>query len=155
MCIRDSTQTEADTIDGELVEEATVEGDDSAVEPQAVAVPASQQADTAAVGDDTEFDDADDVLLEDEEDAADQAAKDDSSDIAAAESEVFSAPAVSTVASDAYDYDETYTSPVDLMYPGAVDKAEVAETDSADLEGTANAEPVSAVSYTHLRAHET
>lgn len=139
----EDTQTEADTIDGELVEEATVEGDDSAVQPQAVAVPASQQADTAAVGDDTEFDDADDVLLEDEEDAADQAAKDDSSDIAAAESEVFSAPAVSTVASDAYDYDETYTSPVDLMYPGAVDKAEVAEKDSADSEVVADAEPVS------------
>ena len=36
----EDTQPEADTIDGELVEEATVEGDDSAVQPQAVAVPA-------------------------------------------------------------------------------------------------------------------
>ncbi len=37
------------------------------------------------------------------------------------------------MASDAYAYDETYTSPVDLMYPGAVDKAEVNEDDSVDV----------------------
>ena len=130
----ESTQ-QAETIDGELVEEAIAEEDSSAVEPQAAAVqatavPASQQADADKEANTAEADDADDVLLEDEDDAADGSTEDKASDVAAAEAEVFSAPAVSSVASDAYAYDETYTSPVDLMYPGAVDKAEVNENDS-------------------------
>ena len=122
----------AETIDGELVEEAIAEEDESAVEPQAAAVPASQQADADKEANTAEADDVDDVLLEDEDDAADEPTKDKASDVAAAEAEVFSAPAVSSVANDAYAYDETYTSPVDLMYPGAVDKAEVNEDDSVD-----------------------
>ena len=125
----DSTER-AETIDGELVEEAITEEDSSAVDPQAAAVPASQQADADQEANTAEADDVDDVLLEDEDDAADESTKDKASDVAAAEAEVFSAPAVSSVASDAYAYDETYTSPVDLMYPGAVDKAEVSENDS-------------------------
>ncbi|MDV2434373.1 gephyrin-like molybdotransferase receptor GlpR [Corynebacterium tuberculostearicum] len=125
----ESTQ-QAETIDGELVEEAIAEEDESAVEPKAAAVPASQQADADEEANAAEADDVDDVLLEDEDDAADESTKDNASDVAAAEAEVFSAPAVSSVASDAYAYDETYTSPVDLMYPGAVDKAEVSENDS-------------------------
>ena len=122
----------AETIDGELVEEAIAEEDESAVEPQAAAVPASQQADADKEANTAEADDVDDVLLEDEDDAADESTKDNASDVAASEAEVFSAPAVSSVANDAYAYDETYTSPVDLMYPGAVDKAEVNEDDSVD-----------------------
>ena len=125
----ESTQ-QAETIDGELVEEAIAEEDETAVEPQAAAVPVSQQADADKEADTAEVDDVDDVLLEDEDDAADKASKDD-----AAEAEVFSAPAVSSVASDAYTYDETYTSPVDLMYPGAVDKAEVRENDPVEPAG--------------------
>ena len=128
----ESTQ-QAETIDGELVEEVIAEEDSSAVEPQAAAVPASQQADADKEANTAEADDVDDVLLEDEDDAADESTKDKTSDVAAAEAEVFSAPAVSSVASDAYAYDETYTSPVDLMYPGAVDKAEVNEDDSVDV----------------------
>ncbi|WKE51639.1 MgtC/SapB family protein [Corynebacterium tuberculostearicum] len=127
----ESTQ-QAETIDGELVEEAVAEESESAVEPQAAAVPASQQADADKEANTAEADDVDDVLLEDEDDAADEATKDNASDVAASEAEVFSAPAVSSVANDAYAYDETFTSPVDLMYPGAVDKAEVNEDDSVD-----------------------
>lgn len=127
----ESTQ-QAETIDGELVEEAIAEEGESAVEPQAAAVPASQQDDADKEANTAEADDVDDVLLEDEDDAADESTKDNASDVAASEAEVFSAPAVSSVANDAYAYDETYTSPVDLMYPGAVDKAEVNEDDSVD-----------------------
>ncbi|MCG7447911.1 hypothetical protein MHK11_06425 [Corynebacterium aurimucosum] len=130
----ESTQ-QKETIDGELVEEAIAEDDETAVEPQAAAVPVSQQADADKEADTAEADDVDDVLLEDEDDAADKASKDDAAEVAAAEAEVFSAPAVSSVASDAYTYDETYTSPVDLMYPGAVDKAEISENDSVDPAG--------------------
>ena len=131
----EESKEQAETIDGELVEEAIAEEDESAVEPQAAAVPASQQADADKEANTAEADDVDDVLLEDEDDAADKASKNDAAEVAAAEAEVFSAPAVSSVASDAYTYDETYTSPVDLMYPGAVDKAEVRENDSVDPAG--------------------
>lgn len=127
----EESKEQAETIDGELVEEAIAE-DESAVEPQAAAVPASQQADADKEANTAEADDVDDVLLEDEDDAADESTEDKASDVAASEAEVFSAPAVSSVANDAYAYDETYTSPVDLMYPGAVDKAEVDEDDSVD-----------------------
>ncbi|MCG7467778.1 hypothetical protein MHY13_06505 [Corynebacterium sp. ACRPE] len=127
----ESTQ-QAETIDGELVEEVIADENESAVEPQAAAVPASQQADADKEANTAEADDVDDVLLEDEDDAADESTEDKASDVAASEAEVFSAPAVSSVANDAYAYDETFTSPVDLMYPGAVDKAEVNEDDSVD-----------------------
>lgn len=135
----ESTQ-QAETIDGELVEEAIAEEDETAVEPQAAAVPVSQQADADKEASTAEADDVDDVLLEDEDDAADESTKDKASDVAAAEAEVFSAPAVSSVANDAYAYDETYTSPVDLMYPGAVDKAEVSKNDSVDSAGADEAD---------------
>lgn len=131
----EESKEQAETIDGELVEEAIAEEDESAVEPQAAAVPVSQQADADKEANTAEADDVDDVLLEDEDDAADKASKNDAAEVAAAEAEVFSAPAVSSVASDAYTYDETYTSPVDLMYPGAVDKAEVRENDSVEPAG--------------------
>lgn len=136
----EESKDQAETIDGELVEEAIAEEDESAVEPQAAAVPASQQADADKEANTAEADDVDDVLLEDEDDAADKASKNDAAEVAAAEAEVFSAPTVSSVASDAYAYDETYTSPVDLMYPGAVDKAEVSENDSVDLAGADEAD---------------
>ena len=136
----EESKEQAETIDGELVEEAVAEEDESAVKPQAAAVPASQQADADKEANTAEADDVDDVLLEDEDDAADESAEDKASDVAAAEAEVFSAPAVSSVANDAYAYDETYTSPVDLMYPGAVDKAEVSKNDSVDSAGADEAD---------------
>lgn len=136
----EESKGQAETIDGELVEEAIAEENESAVGPQAAAVPASQQADTDKEANTAEADDVDDVLLEDEDDAADESTVDNASDVAASEAEVFSAPAVSSVASDAYTYDETYTSPVDLMYPGAVDKAEVSEIDSVDPAGVDEAD---------------
>ena len=128
----EESKEQAETIDGELVEEAIAEEDETAVDPQAAAIPASQQIDADKEANTAEADDVDDVLLEDEDDAADESTEDKASDVAAAEAEVFSAPAVFSVANDAYAYDETYTSPVDLMYPGAVDKAEVNEDDSVD-----------------------
>ncbi|WP_288795005.1 gephyrin-like molybdotransferase receptor GlpR [uncultured Corynebacterium sp.] len=140
----EESPAEADTVDGEVVEDGLAEEGNSATKPQEDAVPASRQSDAEQAADAGDADDADDVLLEDEEDAADNAAKDDSSTVDAAEAEVFSAPAVSSVASDAYTYDETYTSPVDLMYPGAVDKAEVSENDAAGSDVAENSEPNSA-----------
>lgn len=134
----EASPADADTLDGELVEEATSTESDSAPESQGAAIPASQHANAEEFAGTTDADDADDVLLEDDED---DAVKDDAEDVAADEAEVFSAPAVSTVASDAYDYDETYTSPVDLMYPGAVDKAEAIEADTVDAGATAGEEP--------------
>lgn len=63
---------------------------------------------------------------------------DESGDAAAFESEVFSAPAI---AEDAYDLDETYTSPVDLMYPGEVDpEIKAASAEESDLERTLDSE---------------
>ena len=135
----ESTQ-QTETIDGELVEEAIAEENETAVDPQAAAVPVSQQADADKEANTAEADDVDDVLLEDEDDAVDESTEDKASDVAASEAEVFSAPAVSSVANDAYAYDETYTSPVDLMYPGAVDKAEVSENDSVDPAGADEAD---------------
>lgn len=53
----------------------------------------------------------------------------DVNDVAAAQVEIFTAPAVAEVSDDAYDLDETYVSPVDLMYPGAVDPQPVSAVD--------------------------
>lgn len=57
-------------------------------------------------------------------------------DVVADEVEVFTAPAPEA-AEDAYAYDDSYTSPVDLLYPGAVDPAPAVE---AEVES--EAEPV-------------
>ena len=68
----EESKEQAETIDGELVEEAIAEEDETAVEPQAAAVPVSQQADADKEVNTAEADDVDDVLLEDEDDAADE-----------------------------------------------------------------------------------
>ncbi|OFN75926.1 gephyrin-like molybdotransferase receptor GlpR [Corynebacterium sp. HMSC074E01] len=44
--------------------------------------------------------------------------------------EVFTAPANASVAEDAYSLDDSYTSPVDLMYPGAIDSVDQTPEDT-------------------------
>lgn len=96
----------ADTIDGEVVEAEDAE---------------------------TDFE-----LEDDSGDAAedDHGSEQEAENVEADAAEVFTAPANAGVAEDAYDFDETYTSPVDLMYPGAIDTVEkepaAADANSAD-----------------------
>lgn len=59
--------------------------------------------------------------------------------VAAAEVEIFTAPALAAVSEDAYELDETYTSPVDLLYPGAVDPQPVSEVNSKERASEAQA----------------
>ncbi|MGV0351462.1 divisome protein SepX/GlpR [Corynebacterium guaraldiae] len=88
----------AETIDGEVVEEDAVEEDF-----ELEAEPAHDAE-------------------------AEQEAERDAKDVEADAAEVFTAPANAEVAEDAYDFDDAYTSPVDLMYPGAIDAVEEAPT---------------------------
>lgn len=88
----------AETIDGEVVEEDAVEED------------FELEAEPAHVAE------------------AEQEAGLDTKDVEADSAEVFTAPANAEVAEDAYDFDDAYTSPVDLMYPGAIDAVEEAPT---------------------------
>ena len=128
------THIVADTIDGEVVESPeTATAADSAA-----AVPVSAESTAAnaeAVQDNIDDDGEDDVIVEEEH------IEDSDADIEPAEAEVFTAPAHASVADDAFAFDETYTSPVDLLYPGAIDAPAAAEgsdtTDSsADAEDT-------------------
>ena len=93
-----ATSDVAETIDGEVVEEDAVEED------------FELEAEPAHVAE------------------AEQEAGLDTKDVEADSAEVFTAPANAEVAEDAYDFDDAYTSPVDLMYPGAIDAVEEAPT---------------------------
>lgn len=130
----------ADVVDAEFADAdlASVEAEKQktqADKPKADAVPAS----AVLVDDDAELlDEEDDILLEDEPREESKAKPDDSeykktSVVAASEGQVFTAPAAYALADDAYDLDDTYLSPVDMMYPGAVDSdlAEAEETTSS------------------------
>lgn len=139
----DDADTVAATIDGEVVEAAsesdTVSEDDIDstagvdVADNAQAVPASaEQADAKA--DDGDEDDDDDVIVDEERIEDAEGAEDDADRVDASAAEVFTVPANASVAEDAYEHDETYTSPVDLLYPGAIDGA-----DAADVADGANA----------------
>lgn len=133
----------AATIDGEVVE-ATSESDTESVDDidsnsgadladNAQAVPASAaQADAKA--DDGDEDDDDEVIVDEERIEDAEGAEDDADRVDASAAEVFTVPANASVAEDAYEHDETYTSPVDLLYPGAIDGA-----DAADVADGANA----------------
>nr|WP_255716879.1 gephyrin-like molybdotransferase receptor GlpR [Corynebacterium sp. ACRPR] len=134
------TQAEgqAETIEGEVIEESAA--------PAAAAESNGSTADadgarTATASDDADADadDADDVLLEDDERVGEEGGakrKRRRRNVAADSTESFTAPATEDIAEDAYDYDETYTSPVDLMYPGAVDPAPVIDAEETDTAET-------------------
>lgn len=118
---------------------------------------------------DAASDDAEDDALVDEpvfEESMADAKNAPELDVVADEVEVFTAPAPEA-AEDAYAYDDSYTSPVDLLYPGAVDaevesEAESVEGDSANADAEAaeeaqaatDAETADAAAETEGEAHE-
>ena len=110
--------------------------------PKADAVPVS----AVLIADDAELlDEDDDILLEDEpreEPKPAEAEEKKTSGVAASEGQVFTAPAAYELAEDAYDMDDTYLSPVDMMYPGAVDSdiADAEETTSSHQDSAAAAD---------------
>lgn len=125
----DAVKTDApETVEGEIVEEsgkAKAETTAKEATPAGSAVPVSAQQDKNEKSEDAARESEEDELL-----IEDEAEKDKPVDLKsklvddAEAAEVFSAPAVAVVADDAYDLDSAYTSPVDLMYPGAVDTEE-------------------------------
>lgn len=116
---------------------------------------------------DVASDDAEDDALVDEpvfEESMADAKNAPELDVVAAEVEVFTAPAPEA-AEDAYAYDDSYTSPVDLLYPGAVDpapavdaevesEAEPVEGDSADAGAEGAEEAQADTAETEGEAHE-
>ena len=135
----DAEFTDADLTDIEAEKQKA-----QADEPKADAVPVS----AVLIDDDAELlDEDDDILLEDEPREESKAKADDAeekktSGVAASEGQVFTAPAAYELAEDAYDMDDTYLSPVDMMYPGAVDSgiAEAEETVSSHQDNAADAD---------------
>ena len=132
----------ADTIDGEVVE--TPEGATTADSVAAVPVGAENAASDADAAEDTSDDDGeDDVIVEEER------IQEPDADVDPVEAEVFTTPAHTSVAEDAYDFDETFTSPVDLLYPGAIDAPAAASAADTD-EATADAEETDAEDSTEF-----
>ncbi|WP_206215011.1 gephyrin-like molybdotransferase receptor GlpR [Corynebacterium lizhenjunii] len=121
-----STPAAPATIEGELVEDTVHSNPTGATDAVGAieVVNTANAADTAVVAgavDEFDGDDDDDVLLA-EEPAAEEQAEEEAA-------EVFTAP-TATDNEDAYPLEESYTSPVDLLYPGAVDSQE--ETDGQE-----------------------
>ncbi|MEX3563475.1 gephyrin-like molybdotransferase receptor GlpR [Corynebacterium phoceense] len=116
---------------------------------------------------DVASDDAEDDALVDEpvfEESMADAKNAPELDVVADEVEVFTAPAPEA-AEDAYAYDDSYTSPVDLLYPGAVDPAPAVDAeveseadpvggDSADAEAEVAEEAQADTAETEGEAHE-
>lgn len=123
-----------ETIEGELVEddnEVTIVGSAETKDEPSNQSELAQNSDNhesgskgGAAAEDADDVEEDDLLIEDETKAGEDSDVEVAEDVQAEEAEVFSTPAVADVAEDAYEIDSTYTSPVDLMYPGAVDSAE-------------------------------
>ena len=147
--IRMSSQAEAqagaEEADYELVEAEGVSEDSQSGPVETAATDAAAQPDVADTidGEVVEAEDAEEdfeLAAEPEHDANKEHDLD--NDIESVESnaaEVFTAPANASVAEDAYGLDDSYTSPVDLMYPGAIDSlgqtpedSNAEETDGAD-----------------------
>ena len=147
--IRMSSQAEAqagaEEADYELVEAEGVSEDSQSGPVETAATDAAAQPDVADTidGEVVEAEDAEEdfeLAAEPEHDANKEHDLD--NDIESVESnaaEVFTAPANASVAEDAYGLDDSYTSPVDLMYPGAIDSLgqtpedyNAEETDGAD-----------------------
>lgn len=128
------TKSERDAANAEDIIDAEIVDEESVAPVEADAVPA-----TAVLVDEEDelLDEEDDILLDDaprEKSSSNKDEAETSADgVAASEGQVFTAPAKSAVADDAYDIDDTYLSPVDMMYPGAVD-AELEEDFENDTE---------------------
>src|SRR5699024_5403231 len=133
---KDSSLDDDQVVDAEFVDvdEAT---DAPADKQQAAAHPVTTELSDEDLN---ALDEDDDILLEDEP-RSKKSDDDDTAGVSASESQVFTAPAAYELAENAYDLDETYVSPVDLMYPGAVDPAlaeeseevSTADADAADV----------------------
>ena len=129
---KDSSVDDDQVVDAEFVDvdEAT---DAPADNQQAAAHPVATELSDEDLN---ALDEDDDILLEDEP-RSKKSDEDDTAGVSASESQVFTAPAAYELADDAYELDETYVSPVDLMYPGAVDPAlaeESEEVSAADAD---------------------
>lgn len=129
---KDSSLDDDQVVDAEFVDvdEAT---DAPADNQQAAAHPVTAEQSDEELN---ALDEDDDILLEDEP-RSKKSDEDDTAGVSASESQVFTAPAAYELADDAYELDETYVSPVDLMYPGAVDPAlaeESEEVSAADAD---------------------
>ncbi|MFH6890649.1 divisome protein SepX/GlpR [Corynebacterium aurimucosum] len=147
--IRMSSQAEAqagaEEADYELVEAEGVSEDSQSGPVETAATDAAAQPDVADTidGEVVESEDAEEdfeLAAEPEHDAEKEHDLDnDIESVEANAAEVFTAPANASVAEDAYGLDDSYTSPVDLMYPGAIDSlgqtpedSNAEETDGAD-----------------------
>ncbi|APT92962.1 hypothetical protein CPHO_08750 [Corynebacterium phocae] len=133
-----------ETVDGELVDVTDLtdfsdgaDAGDTLKAESGTAIPASHGLENQAEQEEKArtSNEADDLLIE-EPARTKPAASEKETD-----AEIFAAPVVATATSaDAYAFDETFTSPVDLLYPGAVDHVEpqdATEQDSGSLSGTA------------------
>ncbi|QRJ57274.1 hypothetical protein GWO64_008325 [Corynebacterium macginleyi] len=135
---QDKDSTPAETIEGEVIEESAVPtaATETIDAKDATEVGDSAHMSSASAGSDAGADDADNVLLDDDERAAGQDGgvqrKPSRRDAVAHSTESFTAPASANIAEDAYNYDESYTSPVDVMYRGAVDPAPVVDAEKPD-----------------------
>lgn len=101
---------EDETIDGEIVHEL----------PRSEVSP---QVRTAAQGESEDPEDPEDeaLLVDDAPDTSGHSGGDGATAVTADSAEVFTSPAHEPVDEEAYPLDESYVSPVDLMYPGAID----------------------------------
>ncbi|MDY3127422.1 MAG: hypothetical protein SOW59_04740 [Corynebacterium sp.] len=143
VAVEDRNQTDFDVHDGPSnAENATIDGeivadDEILIEDEFVEADASNagQATTHAGEDTVEL--ALDNTAQPGSSRID--AEDDSERSDACDSAVFTAPAVSEVSKDAYEYDHGYVSPVDLMYPGAVDSHVEDREDVEEFEGSGDA----------------
>ena len=139
--IRMSSQAEAqagaEEADYELVEAEGVSEDSQSGPVETAATDAAAQSDVADTidGEVVEAEDAEEdfeLAAEPEHDAEKEHDLDnDIESVEANAAEVFTAPANASVAEDAYGLDDSYTSPVDLMYPGAIDSLDQTPEDSS------------------------
>ncbi|HIX79101.1 MAG TPA: hypothetical protein H9978_04025 [Candidatus Corynebacterium faecipullorum] len=138
--IRMSSQAGAETgteeADYELVEAEGVSEDSQSGRAETAAADAAEQPDVADTidGEVVEAEDLEEdfeLAAEPEHDAENERDLDnDFEGVEANTAEVFTAPANASVAEDAYGLDDSYTSPVDLMYPGAIDSVDQTPEDS-------------------------
>lgn len=146
MDAQDKDSTPAETIEGEVIEESAVPTAATETIDAKDATEAGDSAHTSSASDgsDVGADDADNVLLDDDERAAGQDGgaqrKPSRRDAVAHSTESFTAPASASIAEDAYNYDESYTSPVDVMYRGAVDPAPAVDAEELEAEKSVSGE---------------
>ena len=126
---------DAEFTDAEPVEVSGESKDETSADTKAEPANATP-VNAVLIDDDAELlDEEDDILLEDEpreKAAVKNSEKSKAETVSASECQVFTAPAAYKLADDAYDMDDSFVSPVDMMYPGAVD----AELDQVEPENT-------------------